>query len=255
LAKDRFTVPGPSRVPYCGGSRCTDLGDVVKKIAHLSSRILLAAVLAAVSPLPSHAATAETPVRLLVLGDSLTAGYGLPVEDGFQARLAAALLAHGASVTLVDAAVSGDTTSDGAARLGWALGGGPIDAALVELGGNDGLRGLDPVLMKHALTQILDTFEAKHIPVLLSGMLAPPNLGAEYDNRFRAVFTELGKRPGIIFDPFFLQGLIGHPELTQGDGIHPNAAGVKIEVARLLPLVLQLVARAKAQETAKAPAG
>jgi acyl-CoA thioesterase I len=238
--------------------RCTDLGDEVMKIARLSSRILLAALLAAVSPLPRHAAkaaTAGTPVRLLVLGDSLTAGYGLPVEDGFQARLAAALLAHGASVTLVDAAVSGDTTADGAARLGWALGGGPVDAALVELGGNDGLRGLDPALMQRALTQILDTLAAKHIPVLLSGMLAPPNLGADYDNRFRAVFTELGKRPGLIYDPFFLQGLVGHPELTQADGIHPNAAGVKIEVARLLPLVLQLVARAKTQETAKAPAG
>jgi acyl-CoA thioesterase-1 len=230
----------------------------VKKIARLSSLILLAALLAAACPSPYHvakAATAGAPVRLLVLGDSLTAGYGLPVEDGFQARLAAALLARGASVTLVDAAVSGDTTSDGAARLGWVLGGGPVDAALVELGGNDGLRGLDPALMKRALTQILDTLEAKHIPVLLSGMLAPPNLGGDYDNRFRAVFTELGKRPDLIYDPFFLQGSVGHPGLTQADGIHPNAAGVKIEVARILPLVLQLVARANARATAKAPAG
>ncbi|WP_254065782.1 MULTISPECIES: arylesterase [unclassified Acidisoma] len=230
----------------------------MNQTARLASRILLAALMAAVAPWPQQAAKAATagaPVRLLVLGDSLTAGYGLPVEDGFQARLAAALKAQGALVTLVDAAVSGDTTSDGAARLGWVLGGGPVDAALIELGGNDGLRGLDPALMQHAMTQILDALAAKHIPVLLSGMLAPPNLGADYDNRFRAVFTELGKRPDVIFDPFFLQGLIGHPELTQADGIHPNAAGVKIEVARLLPLVLQLVARAKAQETAKAPAG
>lgn len=189
---------------------------------------------------------AAAPVQLLILGDSLTAGYGLPVSDGFQAKLAAALKAKGADVTLVDGAVSGDTTADAAARLDWVLAGGRVDAALVELGGNDALRGLDPDAMQRNLTHILDVLQADHIPVLLSGMLAPPSLGAAYDERFQAVFTTLGKRPGVIFDPFFLAGVAENPALTQTDGIHPNAAGVDVEVTRLLPLVLQLIAQARA---------
>jgi acyl-CoA thioesterase-1 len=189
---------------------------------------------------------AAAPMQLLILGDSLTAGYGLPASDGFQAKLATALKAKGADVTLVDGAVSGDTTADAAARLDWVLAGGRVDAALVELGGNDALRGLDPDVMQRNLTHILDVLQADHIPVLLSGMLAPPSLGAAYGERFQAVFTTLGKRPGVIFDPFFLEGVAENPALTQADGIHPNAAGVDIEVARLLPLVLQLIARARA---------
>ena len=185
------------------------------------------------------------PVRLLILGDSLTAGYGLPPSEGFQARLAAALKAKGADVALVDGAVSGDTTADAAARLDWVLGGGPVDAALVELGGNDGLRGLDPALMQRNLTHILDVLAARHIPVLLSGMIAPPSLGADYGARFKAVFNALGQRPGVVYDPFFLQGLVGKPGLAQADGIHPNAAGVQVEVARILPLVLRLVGEVK----------
>ncbi len=188
---------------------------------------------------------AAAPVQLLVLGDSLTAGYGLPVSDGFQAKLAAALQARGADVQLLDGAVSGDTSTDAAARLDWVLGGGPVDAAIVELGGNDGLRGLDPAVMRGNLSHILDVLAARHIPVLLSGMIAPPSLGRDYGDRFKGVFTDLGRRPGVIFDPFFLAGLPGKPDLVQADGIHPNAAGVDIEVARLLPLVLRLIALAK----------
>jgi len=191
---------------------------------------------------------AAAPVQLLILGDSLTAGYGLPVADGFQAKLAAALKAKGVDVTLVDGAVSGDTSADAAARLDWVLAGGRVDAALVELGGNDALRGLDPDAMQRNLTHILDVLQADHIPVLLSGMLAPPSLGTAYGARFQAVFTTLGKRKGVIYDPFFLQGVAENPALTQGDGIHPNAAGVDIEVARLLPLVLQLIVHARPGE-------
>ena len=190
------------------------------------------------------------PVHLLILGDSLTAGFGLPPQDGFQAQLATALKARGADVVLVDAAVSGDTTADAAARLDWALGGGPVDAALVELGGNDGLRGLDPTLMQHNLTHILDALQAKQIPVLLSGMIAPPNLGTAYGDRFTAVFSALGQRPGILFDPFFLEGLVGHPDDAQADGIHPNAAGVTIEVKRLVPLILKLIDQPQVQSNA-----
>jgi acyl-CoA thioesterase-1 len=191
------------------------------------------------------AAQAASPVQLLILGDSLTAGYGLPVADGFQAKLDAAVRAKGKNVTLIDGAVSGDTSADAAARLDWVLAGGSVDAANVEHGGNDGLRGLDPDEMQRNLSHILDVLAAKHIPVLLSGMLAPPSLGAAYCNHFRSVFTQLGQRPGVSYDPFFLRNVAEHPALLQADGIHPNAAGVNIEVARLTPLVLQLIAQAR----------
>jgi acyl-CoA thioesterase-1 len=188
----------------------------------------------------AHAA----PVQLLILGDSLTAGYGLPIPDGFQAQLAAAL---GPKVVLVDGAVSGDTSADAAARLDWVLAGGKVDAALVVLGANDGLRGLDPDAMQRNLTHILDVLAADHIPVLLSGMLAPPSLGSAYGQHFQAVFTKLGARPGVIYDPFFLAGVAEHPALLQADGLHPNAVGVKVEVARMLPLVLRLLAERGAE--------
>jgi acyl-CoA thioesterase-1 len=190
-------------------------------------------------------ALAAPPLQLLILGDSLTAGYGLPASEGFQAKMAAALHAKGENVVLIDAAVSGDTSADAAARLDWVLAGGPVDAAFVEIGGNDALRGLDPALMQKNINYIFDVLTAKHIPVLLSGMRAPPSYGSDYDNRFQTAFTALSQHKGIIYDPFFLAGLPGHPALVQADGIHPNAAGVDVEVARLLPLVEQLLAQAK----------
>ena len=190
---------------------------------------------------PRAARAAAT--RLLVLGDSLGAGYGLAQTDGFQAQLLAALKARGHNVTLLDGAVSGDTTAGGRARLDWALGDG-ADAAIVELGGNDGLRGLDPRDMRANLTAILDTLAAKHIPVLLTGMYAPPNLGPDYGAQFKAVFADLGRRPGVMFDPFFLEGVAGDPALNQPDHIHPLPEGVRRIVARLLPQVEALLKRA-----------
>ena len=174
--------------------------------------------------------------RLLVLGDSLAAGYGLAQPDGFQAQLAKAF----PDITIVDAAVSGDTTAGGLARLDWALADG-ADAALVELGGNDVLRALDPRGTEMNLAAILDALQAKRIPVLLSGMVAPPNLGADYQTSLRAVFDRLGARPGVIYDPFFLEGVAGDPALNQADRIHPNPAGVRIVVARIKPAVARLL--------------
>ena len=176
-----------------------------------------------------------------MLGDSLTAGYGLPHADGFEVVLQQALKAAGHDVSIIDGAVSGDTTAGGRARLDWVLADG-ADAAIVELGANDGLRGLPPQDMEANLTAILDALAAKHIPVLLTGMYAPPNLGPDYQAAFRAVFDRLGKRPGVLYDPFFIEGVAMHPDLFQADGLHPNAEGVKVEVARLLPLVKQLLA-------------
>ena len=180
------------------------------------------------------------PLRLLILGDSLTAGYGLPHNDGFQVRLRDALAARGRSVTIVDGAVSGDTTAGGRARLEWTLADG-ADAAIVELGANDGLRALEPAEVAANLTAILDALAARHIPVLLTGMLAPPNLGEVYGREYGAVFARLGQRKGVLFDPFFLDGVAAIPALNQADGIHPNAEGVRRVVARLLPLVERLL--------------
>jgi acyl-CoA thioesterase I len=184
------------------------------------------------------------PIRLLILGDSLSAGYGLPHPDGFEAQLAAALRARGVPVVIVDGAVSGDTTAGGRARLEWALGDG-ADAAIVELGANDGLRGVDPKDVEANLTAILDVLAAKRIPVLLAGMYAPPNLGPDYGKAFRAIYEKLSQRPGILYDPFFLDGIAGVADLNQPDGMHPNAEGVRRNVARLLPLVEKLLSEAK----------
>ena len=196
--------------------------------------------LALTLPLTAHA----TPIRLLVLGDSLSAGYGLPQDQGFEAQLTAALRARGHDVQIIDGAVSGDTTAGGLARLDWTLADG-ADAAIVELGGNDGLRGVDPREVERNLTAILDQLSARHLPVLLTGMYAMPNLGPDYAKAFNAVFDRLGQRPGILYDPFFLVGVAEVPALNQADGIHPNATGVQRIVKRLLPFVERLLAEVR----------
>jgi acyl-CoA thioesterase I len=203
----------------------------------ITRRALLTLCLLAAAP-----ASSRKPVpRLLILGDSLSAGYGLPAADAFQAQLSAALAEAGHPVHLIDGAVSGDTSAGGLARLDWVLADG-ADAAIVELGGNDGLRGLDPASTEKNLSAILDKLEARHIPALLAGMYAPPNLGPQYEQAFRAVFTRLGARPGILYEDFFLTGVAADPALNQPDHIHPNAKGVRIVVTHLLPLVIKLLA-------------
>jgi acyl-CoA thioesterase-1 len=203
-------------------------------------RHLRKAILAVVFGFVTFASADAAPLRLLVLGDSLGSGYGLSIADSFQGRLEAALRAQGWDVTLIDGTVSGDTTAGGLARLDWAIGDG-VDAALVELGGNDGLRGIDPRETEANLSSIIDRLQARHVGVLLSGMYAPPNLGEDYGRAFRAVFDRLGTRPGVVYDPFFLAGVAGDQRLNQPDHIHPDAEGVKIIVARLLPLVDRLL--------------
>ncbi|HVY14897.1 MAG TPA: arylesterase [Rhodopila sp.] len=188
--------------------------------------------------------------RLLVLGDSLSAGYGLPHDQGFEVQLREALRKAGHDVRIIDGAVSGDTSAGGLARLDWTLGGDDgdpkgADAAIVELGANDGLRGVDPKDMEANLTAILDDLAKRGIPVLLTGMYAPPNLGPDYEKAYRAVFDRLGKRPGVLYDPFFLEGVATIPALNQADGMHPNPEGVRRVVARILPLVEKLLAEIK----------
>ncbi|WP_135469555.1 arylesterase [Crenalkalicoccus roseus] len=192
--------------------------------------------------LPPRAGGAE-PLRLLALGDSLTAGYGLPAGQGFVPRLEAALRARGRAVRVLDGGVSGDTTAGGLARLDWALADRP-QAAIVTLGGNDGLRGLDPAQTHANLAAILDRLAARGIPVLLAGMLAPPNLGAEYGREFAGVYRRLAEeRPEVLLYPFFLEGVAADPALNQADGIHPNAQGVEEIVRRILPAVEALLDR------------
>jgi acyl-CoA thioesterase I len=190
------------------------------------------------------AAAPPAPIRLLALGDSLTAGFGLPPGRGFVPALEAALRARGRAVRVLDGGVSGDTTAGGLARLDWALADAP-QAAIVELGGNDALRGLDPERTYANLAAILDRLAVRGIPVLLAGMLAPPNLGADYGSAFAEVFRRLAReRPGVVFYPFFLDGVAADPALNQPDMIHPNARGVEEIVRRVLPSVETLLDRA-----------
>ena len=212
------------------------------KRPHLAygARLALVNVALAAGLLAAPVGAAE-PKTLLLLGDSLTAGYGLPAEDGFAAQLETALEADGMQVRVINAGVSGDTTSGGLARLDWALGDDP-DAVVVELGANDGLRGIDPAITKANLDTMLTKLAAKEVPTLFTGMLAPPNLGREYGAEFNRLFPDLAERHGVAFYPFFLDGVAARPDLNQADGIHPNADGVAIIVARILPHVKRLLA-------------
>ena len=189
------------------------------------------------------AGAAAAPVTILALGDSLTAGQGLVLAEGFPAKLEAALRAKGHDVKIINAGVSGDTAADGAARLDWALGE-PVDAVIVELGANDALRGLPVAQAEQALDQLLTALAQKKLPVLLTGMMAPPNMGADYQQQFNGMYQHLAARhPEVLVYPFFLEGVAADPRLNQDDGIHPNAAGVDVIVARMLPSVEQLLGR------------
>lgn len=194
---------------------------------------------------PASGATADRPIKIVVLGDSLSAGFGLPVEDAFPARLAEALKGKGVAATIANAGVSGDTASGGLGRLDWSVPDG-TDAVIVELGANDALRGLDPSLTKAALDTILRKLADRRIAVLLAGMRAPRNMGPDYARDFDAIYPALASTHPVVFYPFFLDGVAVEPKLNQGDGMHPNAAGVNAIVARILPQVEELVTRARA---------
>lgn len=185
---------------------------------------------------------AETPIRILAFGDSLTAGYNLPSRDAFPVKLEAALRAQGYDARVLNAGISGDTSAGGRARLDWALGDRP-DYAIVELGANDALRGLDPEQVYANLDVILKTLRSRGIPVLLAGMMAPRNMGADYVGRFDAVYGRLRQKYGVPLYPFFLDGVAMNAALTQADGLHPNARGVDRIVQGILPMVEQLIAK------------
>ena len=183
---------------------------------------------------------AADPPVILALGDSLTAGFGLAQPDSFTVQLEAALAKAGTVAKIKNAGVSGDTSAGGRARLAWALAEKP-DAVMIELGANDGLRGLNPKRTEANLDAIIAMAKAQGLPVLLTGMRAPPNLGVEYCEEFNSLFARLARKHEVLFYPFFLEGVAALPTLNQADGIHPNGQGVAEIVRRLAPIVEKLI--------------
>ncbi|MBB3809040.1 arylesterase [Pseudochelatococcus contaminans] len=181
------------------------------------------------------------PLRIVALGDSLTAGYSLPQTAAFPVVLEAALKARGHYVTIANAGVSGDTASGGLARLDWSVPDG-TQAVILELGANDMLRGVDPAVTEKALDTIITRLKERGIAVLLAGMFAAPNLGQDYANRFESIYTNLASKHDLVLYPFFLDGVTGNAPLVLPDGLHPSAAGVEVIVERILPTVERFIA-------------
>lgn len=205
---------------------------------HLFVHMLVLAVLllAGGTAVAQTPANVTKPIKMVVLGDSLSAGLGLSASAAFPARLQKSLESNGIAVDMINAGVSGDTSSGGRDRLDWSVPEG-TEAVIVELGANDALRGVDPAVTRSALTDILTRLKARHIAVLLCGMLAPPNYGNDYAARFNAIYPDLAKSFGVPLYPFFLEGVATDARLNQADGMHPTAEGVDVIVKNILPTV------------------
>jgi len=213
------------------------------KLRHVVHAAVCSVVLVVAMALaPARAEMPAKPVKIVALGDSLTAGLGLPESEGFVPRLQAALAAKGIAVDVVNAGVSGDTSSDAMARLDWSV---PddTDAVILEVGANDMLRGIKPQFTRTAIDTILQRLRERHIAVLLCGMRAAPNLGADYARSFESIYPELAAKYDVPLYPFFLDGVAADLGRLQRDGLHPNATGVDVMVAGILPKVEQLVAQ------------
>jgi acyl-CoA thioesterase I len=185
-------------------------------------------------------------IHILAFGDSLTAGLGLEPQQAFPARLEAALKARGHDIVIANAGVSGETSTAGAERLDWSLVPG-IDGVIVELGSNDALRGIDPDETEKALDRILGALKQRKLPVLLAGMVAPRNLGTDYGKKFDAIYPRLAAKHGVLFYPFFLDGVAAEPAFNQPDGLHPNSKGVDMIVSRILPITEDLLKQASSK--------
>jgi acyl-CoA thioesterase I len=216
--------------------------EFLNRFSRTTSQItaaLLAAIVTSAMPLQTKAEPPST--KIVVLGDSLSAGYLLPPNSGFPEQLSEALAAKGQSVSIVNAGVSGDTSTGGLARLDWAVGP-ETDALILELGSNDALRGIEPEVTRANLDTILTRMTDRGIKVLIAGMQAPPNMGDDYAADFNIIFENLAEKYDVLLYPFFLDGVAAQPELNLPDGIHPTEAGVAVIVENILPSVEKLIA-------------
>ena len=204
----------------------------------LAHMIVLTATLTAGGPALAEdaPAVATRPIKIVVLGDSLSAGLGLSAHDAFPAKLQKSLKDKGIDIDIGNAGVSGDTSSGGRDRLEWSVPEG-TEGVIVELGANDALRGIDPAVTRAALSDIVSRLKSRGIAVLLCGMLAPPNYGSDYAARFNSIYPDLAKSFGVALYPFFLDGVAADTKLNQADGIHPTSVGVDIIVSRMMPTV------------------
>jgi acyl-CoA thioesterase I len=218
------------------------------RLLNMVLRVLLCNWLLAALTFAAEAGPAR-PMRIVVLGDSLVAGFQLKTSDAFPAQLERALKARGHNVEIINAGVSGDTTAGGLERLKWAV---PeaTDAVILELGANDALRGLDPGRAKANLDKIIVELKSNGVEVLLAGMLAPRNLGANYSGAFDAIYPELALKHALLLYPFFLDGIAFDAKFNLGDGIHPNGSGVGEITRRMLPQVEQLIDRVHSKRAA-----
>lgn len=198
-----------------------------------------------VASAPVEASAAEE-IQLVGFGDSLMAAYNLQGDEGFPSRLEAALRERGHDVSIIDAGVSGDTTSGGLARLDWSIPDG-IDGVILELGANDALRGLPPEKTRENLEAMIMRLQERGIPVLLAGMLAPPNMGGDYETTFNAIYPDLAAKYELTLYPFFLDGVTGNPDMQLSDGMHPNANGINTMVGNFAPVAEQFLADIKAE--------
>ncbi|HYZ39170.1 MAG TPA: arylesterase [Stellaceae bacterium] len=235
------------RTGWCDVTRLTGYGATVVPVNAMRPRSLvptgwLLVMVILVQTLAFSPVSAHVPV-VLDFGDSLTAGYGLPADEAFPARLEAWLRERGIAARVLNAGVSGDTTTDGLARLDWALADRP-DLVILALGANDALRGIDPATVRNNLDKMIVKIQDEGAKVLLVGMLAPPNWGDEYKRAFDRIFPDLAQAHHLRLYPFFLEGVAMKPELNQPDGLHPNGRGVKVLVDKIAPVVAGLIGSA-----------
>lgn len=230
--------------PLTGRRDAPALGQVVTTAALVNVLTMAILLLSA-----TFSVASEKPIRILAFGDSLTSGYGVRPKDAFPNQLQKALKARGHDITVTNGGVAGDTTAAGLARFDWTVGN-DVDAVILELGANDALRGIEPKVTRDNLQKILAKLHARKLPVLLVGMRSPANWGDTYADDFDAIFPALAKEHGLIFYPFFLEGVVLDSKLNQQDGMHPNAKGVAEIVRQIMPSVEELIGKVQAQRAA-----
>ena len=224
----------------------------VRGLAHVVSMLFLVNALVLALNLSTAWGETAKALHIVAFGDSLTSGYGVRPKDAFPAQLQKQLKAAGHDVVVTNGGVAGDTSADGLKRLEWSVPDG-TDAVILEFGGNDALRAVDPKQTRANLEKIITALKKRNIPILLAGMMSPANWGDTYSDDFDKIFPELAKEHGLVFYPFFLDGVALDAKLNQDDGMHPNGKGVGEIVKRIMPSVVELIGRASPQQRAAAP--